>query len=227
MTTRCLLITLLICCCGASLLGSPVSDLSSPSQEVRDAAAKILRGSYAAPSRTNWDFVVSAITKGMAKTNVLKLLSPYKVKSEGGFGGGGSYSEMYRLDDAWMLVCGYRQKDDVLIERLLSMSLRYVWVAPTTNFTGTWVIYFVNGQKSREIHYENGKYHGEFIMYSPDGARSVIQHYDHRVAEGTDTGYYASGRIKYRGVYKAGKQSGTWIWYNEDGSTSSTQDYSK
>jgi hypothetical protein len=161
----------------------------------------------------------------MTKTNVLELLSPFKVTPQGGFVSGSSSSESYRLDDAWVLTCGFR--GSVLFERTLSSSLRYVWVAPSTNFTGTWVTYYVNGQRSHEIHYDDGKYHGEFVAYNPDGSKCYVQHYDHNVAEGADTGYYPSGHISYQGLYRAGKQVGTWIWYNEDGSTKSTEDYSK
>ena len=226
MITR-LLIVFLICCWRSSLIGSPADDLSSPSQQVRDAAAKILRASYTVPSRTNWEAVVGSITNGMTKTNLLELLLPYHVTAQMGMGSGDSHSQTYRLDDAWILICWFRNEGDILFERTLSASLRYVWVAPPTNFSGIWITYFVNGQKSHEIHYGAGKYYGEFIAYNPDGSKCYVQHYDHHVAEGADTGYFASGRTNYHGVYKSGKQVGTWIWYNEDGSVKSTQDYSK
>jgi hypothetical protein len=225
MTTR--LLILLLTCWTSSLIGSPTDDLSSPFQDVRDAAAKVLRSSFTAPSRTNWEAVVNAVTNGMTKTNLLQLLAPYHVTPLMGMGSGGSHSQTYRLDDAWVLVCWFRNQGDVLFERTLSASLRYVWVAPPTNFTGIWITYFVNGQKSHEIRYDDGKYHGEFIAYSPDGSKCYVQHYDHHVAEGADTGYFASGRTNYYGVYKGGKQVSTWTWYNEDGSVKSTKDYSK
>ena len=226
MTTR-LLILLLICCWRSSVIGSPADDLGSPSQGVRDAAAKVLRSSYIAPPRANWEAVVDSITDGMTKTKLLELLAPYHVTTLGGFGSGSSHSQTYRLDDAWILVCGFRNQGDVLYSRTLSPSLRSVWVAPPSNFTGIWITYFVNGEKSHEIHYDDGKYHGEFIAYSPDGSKSVVQHYDHHISEGADTGYYPSGRTKYEGVYKAGKMVGTWIWYKEDGSVESTKECSK
>ena len=54
-----------------------------------------------------------------------------------------------------------------------------------------------------------------------------MQHYEHHIAEGADTGYFASGHTNYHGLYKGGKQVGVWTWYNEDGSVKSTQDFSK
>jgi hypothetical protein len=225
-TTR-LLILLSMFCWSTSLIGSPAEDLSSPTQEVRDAAARILRSTYTAPSRTNWEAVVTSITNGMTKMKLLELLSPYHVTPVGGLSSGGSYNQSYRLDDAWMLNCWFRDEADIVVDRALTPYLRGVWVAPPTNFTGVWTVYFVNGQKSADFHCDAGKYHGECITYTPDGSKCVVQHYDHHVAEGADTGYFASGRTNYHGIYKGGKQVGIWIWYNEDGSVKSTKDYSE
>jgi hypothetical protein len=194
---------------------------------VRDAAARILRATYTAPSRTNWEALVNSITNGMTKANMLELLSPYHATPLWGDASGGSHSQAYRLDDAWILVCWFRNQDGILLDRKLSSNFRYVWVAPSTNFSGIWITYFVDGQKSHEIHYEGGKYHGEVISYNPDGTKGVVQHYDHHIAEGADTGFFPSGRTNYQGIYNLGKQVGTWTWYNEDGSMKSTKDYSK
>jgi len=170
--------------------------------------------------------------KGMTKTNLMELLAPYKIADRGGFGGGGTFSVMYQLDDAWMMTCWFHNKsdyikDEILIDWDLSPNLRQVWVAPPTNFTGTWVTYYVNGQRSHEIHYAAGKYHGEFTAFNPEGKKSHVRHYDHHTIFGESVGYFPSGRIRYRGIHKAGKQVGTWIWYNEDGSTNSVKDYSQ
>jgi hypothetical protein len=89
MTTR-LLVLLLAFGWRSSLIGSPTDDLSSPSQEVRNAAAKILNASYTAPLRTNWEAAVNSITNGITKTSLLELLSPYHVTPQLGMGSGGS-----------------------------------------------------------------------------------------------------------------------------------------
>jgi hypothetical protein len=223
------LLLILILISAEKLFASPVSDLNSLDQKIRDATAEILRTNYVAPSRTNWDAVINSITNGMTKTNILKILSPYKITPMGGAGSGTSYSQSYQFDDAWMLICWFREfqgGNDVLLDRQLSPSLRYVWVNPPTNFSGTWITYYVNGQKSHEIHFDQGKYDGEFVAYNPDGSKCYVQHYNHQIGDGDDTGYFGSGRIKYHGVYKDNKQVGLWVWYNEDGSTNSTKDYS-
>ena len=163
----------------------------------------------------------------MTKMKLLALLAPFHVTFEMGRGAGASHFETYQLDDAWMLDCWFRNQGDILFERTLTPSLRSVWVVPPKTFSGVWVTYFVNGQKSHEIQCVAGKYHGEFIAYHADGSKNYVQHYVHHVAEGADTGYFASGRTNYHGIYKRDKPVGIWTWYNEDGSVKSTIDYSK
>ena len=99
------------------------------------------------------------------------------------------------------------------------------WVAPSSGFTGVWITYFVNGRRSHQIHYKNGRYFGTFTTFRSDGSKAVVQHYGVEGVEGEDTGYFPSGALMYRGQYSKGAQSGTWVWYNEDGSVRSTQEY--
>jgi len=143
-----------------------------------------------------------------------------------GMGGGGSYQQSYRLDDLWLVECCFTNSDNKLFLIRLYAFLRSVWVPPCPHFTGVWVTYFLNGQKSHEIHYKDGLNFWEFTSFRPDGSKCVVQHYNSSGCDGEDTGYYPSGKINYRGCYKSGKQVGTWTWYNEDGSVKSTQDHS-
>src|SRR5258708_3677243 len=81
-------------------LTSPTDDLASPSQETRDATAKVLRGTWAPPARTNWEPLLSAIKVGMHETNVLELLRPLTgLTNASGVGSGSVESTIYRLDD--------------------------------------------------------------------------------------------------------------------------------
>jgi hypothetical protein len=224
---RILSIAILVCCMSSKLMGSPESDLSSPSQEVRDAAAKIVRASYKPPSDTKVNLVVNAITNGMAKTNILRSLSSFKVKIDDGLGGGGTYNEFYHLDDAWLLVCWYRDDGDVLIHKTFSKGPRLLWVEPPANFTGTWVAYLANGQKGNEVHYTDGRYDGEFIIYNADGSKSSVRQFKQGVETGEEIGFYSSGRIKHRGFLKNGKKVGTWVWFGEDGLTNSIKEFTE
>ena len=107
----------------------------------------------------------------------------------------------------------------------LQEHLQHVWVEPPEGFSGTWTTYFINGQRSHEIHYAGGRYSGVFTAFRSDGSKACVQHYGPNGAEGEDTGYFPSGRIAYRGFHKDGKQVGTWTHYNEDGSVQSTKEY--
>lgn len=206
---------------------TPKEELSSPHQEIRDAAAATLASNYIPPPRATWEPLLVEIKAGMTKDKVLEVI--HKVapmaKEEMGCGLGRSFNETYRLDDVWILNCCYLNAGNALVSRSLDQRMANVWVAPPTGFTGTWTTYFVNGRKSHVIRSKDGKYNGEFAAFNPDGSRSYIQHYAGHVGEGADIGFFPSGKIRYTGQYKAGKQVGTWVFYNEDGTVSSTQEH--
>lgn len=212
------------CLLMAHLSAAPLDDLRSPSQQVRDSAAQILRTSFVPTPRSQWEPIVAALKPGLSKESVLLQLAPYSVTGEGTLRGGGSTIELYRLDDVWTLKGCHGRSNDLSGTQLIE-HLRRVWVAPAANFTGVWTTYFVNGQRSYEIHYRNGQHFGTFTSFHPDGSKSVVQHYGAAGVEGEGTGYFPSGAVKYRGQYSNGAQSGTWVWYNEDGSVESTQEY--
>ena len=52
----------------------PTSDLASPSQEIRDAAAKVLRATAKPPSKIKWFFFTCHLKKGETETNIFELL---------------------------------------------------------------------------------------------------------------------------------------------------------
>ncbi len=103
--------------------------------------------------------------------------------------------------------------------------MKYVWVEPPEDFTGTWVTYFINGEKARQVDYVNGNRFGTLISYYSCGAKAYVQHYNADGCDGEDTGYFPSGRISYRAHYKAGNPVGTWIWYDEDGNIKTTREH--
>ena len=139
-------------------LSSPADDLASPSQETRDAAAKILRRTWEPPARTNWETLLSAIKIGMHETNVLELLRPLTgLTNASGWGSGGVGAGIYRLDDLYLIEYTYRTSDHIVIGRSLLQRLREVWPPdPPTDFTGIWVSYYANGQAYCRIGYTNG-----------------------------------------------------------------------
>ena len=144
-----------------------------------------------------------------------------------GVGSGQTSTESYRLDDAWVLSCSFVRRDggEFVLSAELGEQLWHIWVPPPAKFTGVWTVYFVNGKRSHEIHYADGRYFGEFTAFRSDGSKLYVQHYDSTGCNGEDTGYFPSGRIMYRAFYKNGSPVGTWTHYNEDGSVRSTQEH--
>ncbi len=203
--------------------GAPIDDLASPIPELRDKAAAELRISFRSTPESKWTPIVAKILKGQSKNEILKLLEPFKVTKGMGAGSGQSHSESYRLDDEWILICYFYNEGDILIDRTLAESVRQVGVKTPENFTGQWVLYYINGIKSHEISIKNGHNSGEFIAYHTNGAKAYVQHYTNHVADGPDTGYHRSGKIAYTGQYKQGKQVGTWTWFDESGKITSTR----
>jgi len=211
--------------------------LGSLKQSERDIGAVKVRGTFTPSNKAVWEKRLSWIQPGMILADIEKKLEELtKRKAEATMGdcSGGSCSQSYRLDRCYVLRISYSlgsydlrnvNKDNRVISSEVIEQMEYKWVDPPQKFTGTWITYFINGQKSHEVNYKDGKYNGQFISFHADGSKAVVQHYIDNVAEGEDVGYSPSGRIMYRGIYKAGVQVGTWTWYNEDGTVRSTQEH--
>lgn len=224
------IVFLLISSCWA--FASPREDLASPSQQVRDEAAEQLRNAFVLPPRKAWDELVASIKVGETKASVLDRLRLLNAKPSAGAGSGQSSTESYRLDDAWIVwvvfvrdVTKRGAQATTVLKVNLQKDLQHVWVKPPDDFAGTWTTYFVNGERSSEIHYAGDRYSGELTAFRSDGSKAFVQHYGPDGAEGEDTGYFSSGQISYRGCYKGGKQVGTWTHYNEDGSVRSREEH--
>jgi len=163
---------------------------------------------------------------------VMGHLKPLNAKPVGAAAGGGGTTKSYRLDGAWVVWVASahdsRKSGDeatTVIKIWLEERLEEVWIKPPEAFTGVWTTYYINGERSHEIHCVDGRYAGMFTAFHFNGSKAYVQHYGPNGAEGEHAGYFPSGRLAYRGLYKAGKQVGTWTHYNEDGSVQSTQEY--
>jgi hypothetical protein len=206
------------------LSASPLADLSSPDQGVRDKAAAEMRVTYQDINESKWAPVISSLKEGQSEADVLEILRPYNVTMLGEIIGGGVPPESYRLDDAWMLTCWYAKAPANLVMWKFEKSVRDVWIAPPKDFTGRWVAYYVNGQKRQQIDYKNGEYSGDWISYYANGSISFIQHYcDMHTDPVVEVGYYPSGKLMYRGQYREGKFPDKWTRYDEEGNISSIE----
>jgi antitoxin component YwqK of YwqJK toxin-antitoxin module len=105
--------------------------------------------------------------------------------------------------------------------------MRIYFVAPPTNFTGVWRIYYANGQMSGKGAFTNGHPDGECIGFHPSGKKMVVNHSVNGLLDGEEVAFYPSGQVEYRGQFREGNRIGTWRWFKEDGTVQSERDYSK
>jgi antitoxin component YwqK of YwqJK toxin-antitoxin module len=218
------LLSVVFCFACTALAEDPKTGIWSPSQTDRDAAAKLLRETFHPSPRAQWEAVIAKLEKGDTREQVLEKLKEFHPDGYSGVMGGGSFSESYRLDASWEVRCTYnnRKADKTLFHWILGESTQRVWVKPPAKFTGLWITYFANGQRSHEIHYREGKYFGDFTSFLGDGSKVLVHRYG---PDGLEEGfaYFPSGALKYHSFYKGDKPTGTWIYYNEDGTIQSTK----
>ncbi len=229
-TARSIILASGVLACIISFSASPLTDLSSPSQETRDEAAKTLRETYKPPPATNWYPLLKALELGAKRTIIEAQLRSSNLVVGGGLASGTTKIETYALDDLWALECSFTNSplgvtNSALAHVALKRQLRHVWVQPPTNFTGVWRTYWANGQPCDEFHYKDGHPEGLLTTFYPDGSKGGVGLLHNGVSDGEETTFYPSGKIRSRGTYQAGKPVGVWVWYNKDGSVQSKRDY--
>jgi hypothetical protein len=211
-----------------------IKALHNESSEVREAAAEVLRRIIAKyPGGTSnirikdsgeayWMEKVSQVKEGMTRTEVVKILPPLSESAEETTSNGDA---SYRLDRDWVVTIPYHYSDKVKSSSKLTKSELLVFVSPPENYTGTWITWYVNGQKGHEIQYENGGYNGVLTAYHDNGQRWYEQHYTNHVCDGPDTGWYRSGLRMYSGQYRNGKQDGKWMHWFANGEKQSEETF--
>ena len=211
------------------VMASPIDDLASPDQMVRDKAAAVLRTTYQSAPESKWTPTIDKIKKGLPEKEIRELLLQLKVTEEASCGDGETHSHVFRLDNDWILDCQFKSAvdpgDEILIDRKLSQYPKGVEVYAPEDYTGRWVIYFINGNKGVESNYKNGQYIGENIVYYPNGSMRFIQHYTEKGLDGYWTGYHPSGSVEYCTPFKEGKEVGTETWYDETGKVIETREF--
>jgi len=156
----------------------PRSDLASPDQAKRDAAAATIAKTWKAPAKATWDKLLASIKPGEPQASVVAKLPKGHVLGVG-HAGGGSAMQMYHLDEIWALQVYFndRNKPWTVLSHNVLESARHVWVDPPAKFTGTWITYFPNGQKSHQIDYKAGVYDGLFITFDRTGKETSREKY--------------------------------------------------
>ncbi len=80
------------------------------------------------------------------------------------------------------------------------------------------VKYYSNGLIKEIQHYdENGKKHGKFTVWYPNGKKKWIEYYTHGVKNGKYVYWNQNGNKLIEGYYKDGLADGTWKFYDENG----------
>lgn len=217
-------------------MASPIEDLTSPNQAVRDKAAAELRITFKSTPKSKWTPLIAKIANFQSEDEVTETLRtmnatleatsgygegvvsanasghPYRIKETG-----------YRLDGSWILRC--RFVNDKLAEHKLVLAPKAVALDPPKDFTGRWVTYRIDGQKCTEEDYIRGRRHGDRIVYYYDGSK-LEEHYQDDMPDGEELYYYPSGKIAQKSRHKMGEAVGTWTWYDETGKITSTKEHS-
>jgi hypothetical protein len=148
---------------------TPLSDLGSPSPEVRTRAAEIIRSKhlYKATSRDKWDKAILELREGQTAQDVLDFLQRHgieKISPSFTFDRNAIYS--FRLDDSWELLCAINRIDrgapPLLTEYKIVERPKEIFVAPPPGFTGIWRNYRINGEPFGPEYYNQGK--GEILF---------------------------------------------------------------
>ena len=202
----------------------PLSGLTLPAQEARDRTAAELRAHYAPPSPARAQALLAAIRPGMPEEEMRRLDACFATPPLGASGGGGTAST-YRVDALYVLIVWTDDRRHTVMGAQLGTATEEFWVAPPKDFTGLWVVYHANGQKSHAISYRDGNYDGTFTSFDDQGRPQVIQHYERGVAVGDETDLYPSGAVRVKGSFQGGRPAGRWTFFREDGTVESVQDH--
>lgn len=144
---------------------SPLSDLSSPSQEVRDRAAELIRDQhlYHSTPRAPWDKLSALLKVGEGMKEVLEKIHKrgpgHDIPFDVLFGDlPPTTAVTLPLDESWVISC--RFIDSKLVNWEILDEPREILVDPPSGYTGFWRTYRPNGMKGGVRYYKNGKIMG-------------------------------------------------------------------
>ena len=71
-----------------------------------------------------------------------------------------------------------------------------------------------NQLKTEGMKDQEGKRHGVWTQYFPDGKTQSVLEYKHGVKDGYSIVYHSNGSIYYSGEYRNDQMVGTWTYYD-------------
>lgn len=173
-----------------------------------------------------WYAMVKRTNMRAEVTDVVNALGLDTNQQEIGMCFGQGCFDTYRFDNSMVIQLYYKSnKPNTVYFDTIIWQPKRVYVEAPAKFTGEWITYYVNGEVSHRVQYENGVYDGVFASYHPNGQVAYTQHYASGVAEGEDRGFYFSGKLMYVGNYKNGKQEGEWVHYWENGNVKTKMNF--
>jgi len=92
-------------------------------------------------------------------------------------------------------------------------------------FTGKYVRYSDNGQKSYETNYKNGKENGLETLWYKNGQKSYEVNYKNSNKEGLMTGWHENGQKSYEGNFKNDNNVGLHTWWDKEGNVTISETY--
>jgi len=206
-----------------SEIDAQVHALRHPHSAVRESAAAVLRqifsakpGSDDSSVKAAWTAKIGQIQPGMTEAQVFGIFPRYP--------GTNDSRSQYRLDPHWMLKVDYDNQNLVKTPPELIRSALLVAVPVPTNYTGTWIQWYANGQKGLESQCRNGKFDGLSTHFWDNGSKAHEQNYKDNALDGPTAGWHVDGKKSYEGHYRFASQHGTWTrWYANGGKQSETE----
>lgn len=88
---------------------------------------------------------------------------------------------------------------------------------PDSSYTGSYVDKYDNGITKFTGFFRQGKRHGQWLSFYPDGEIWSEMHYDKGLRHGPNVAYHENGEKRYEGVYMNDLQDSIWSYYDTSG----------
>jgi len=88
---------------------------------------------------------------------------------------------------------------------------------PDSEYTGNYIDKYETGITKFVGFYRQGKRHGQWMSFFPNGLAWSEMHYDKGLRQGPNLVYYNSGKLRYAGFYKNDLQDSVWTYYDSLG----------
>jgi len=82
---------------------------------------------------------------------------------------------------------------------------------------GQYKVYYPDGKVAEIVNWVNGKKHGEWLKYFDNGAPLLISNYNNDKVDGSYLYYFKNGQLEIEANYTNDKEDGTWTFYHADG----------